>query len=471
MGKKRELAKNTFIILFGKICTQFMSFLLLPLYTSVLTSSDFGIIDLIVTYVALFVPIVTLQLETSIFRFLIDARNNDLDKSKIISNSFILTAIQLIIGVIVLLIASLFIGSSYVVYILFLVIATILSNVSLQIARGLGDSIGFSIGSAIAGIFTILLNVLFLIVLDFGPSSILVATAISNIMCFMYIWFRIKIKKYLDVKLLSIIEVKKLLKYSLPLIPNGIVWWVINAADRTIINIFLGVSANGIYAVSRKFSNTFISVYNIFNLSWTESAALHIEDEDSSQFFSETITSMLNLFASISVGIMACMPFVFPFFINMKFEEAYMYIPPLLIATLFNVIVGLISVVYVAKKLTKEIAKTSIMSGLISIVINLLLVRSIGIYASAVASIVAFASMSVYRYIDVQKYVKIKIEFYTIFLIIMIFTLSTILYYIDNLYLNVANLIVVIIFSVVMNKQLISKIFSLTSNKIFKKNI
>ena len=63
MSKKKDLVKNTFIILLGKVCTQFLSFFLMPLYTNVLSSSEYGTVDLIITYVALFVPVITLQIE------------------------------------------------------------------------------------------------------------------------------------------------------------------------------------------------------------------------------------------------------------------------------------------------------------------------------------------------------------------------------------------------------------------------
>ena len=82
MNKKKQLAKNTLIIFLGRACTYFISFLLLPLYTSYLTTKDYGIVDLIQTYVTLLVPIITLELEMSIFRYLVDARGNNKDTKK-----------------------------------------------------------------------------------------------------------------------------------------------------------------------------------------------------------------------------------------------------------------------------------------------------------------------------------------------------------------------------------------------------
>ena len=60
MSKKSALMKNTMIIFCGKVCTQLISFFLLPLYTGYLSTGDYGVVDLITTYVTLLVPIISL---------------------------------------------------------------------------------------------------------------------------------------------------------------------------------------------------------------------------------------------------------------------------------------------------------------------------------------------------------------------------------------------------------------------------
>ena len=61
---------------------------------------------------------------------------------------------------------------------------------------------------------------------------------------------------------------KEIVKYSIPMIPNELSWWIVHSSDRTIISIFLGMSANGIYTVSCKFSSIVSSIFIIFNMSW-----------------------------------------------------------------------------------------------------------------------------------------------------------------------------------------------------------
>ena len=59
-NRGKELARNTFIITLGRVSTQFISFILLPLYTSKLSVSEFGTVDLISTIVQLLIPVMIL---------------------------------------------------------------------------------------------------------------------------------------------------------------------------------------------------------------------------------------------------------------------------------------------------------------------------------------------------------------------------------------------------------------------------
>ena len=80
MNQKKQLLVNTIIIAIGKLSTQVVSFLLLPLYTSKLSPAEYGTYDFLVTLSTFLLPIITLLMEESMFRFLIDA--NDLKSKK-----------------------------------------------------------------------------------------------------------------------------------------------------------------------------------------------------------------------------------------------------------------------------------------------------------------------------------------------------------------------------------------------------
>lgn len=466
MSKEKELIKNTAIISFGKICTQLISFFLLPLYTTVLSTEEYGIVDLVITYSSLLLPFVTLALEQGVFRFLIDVRSN-IDRCSIyisttvVVSSFLLTFLSFI----VLFLQSITQNSLYF-YFMLVMIATTISAVFLQFARGLGDNITYSIGSSVTALGQVIFNIVFLLFFKLGAEGMMLATFVSNILCGVIIYVRCDLSKYILIRRVDLNVLRELMKYSLPLIPNQLSWWALNASNRIIVQFFIGVAGNGLIAVSNKFSGVYIQFSNIFNISWTESVALHINDSDAEEYISKIINSVYRLFMGICCLIIVFMPFLFPLIINVKFNEAYGLIPIFMTASLFNVVVSLYGVIYVAHKKTVEIAKTAIYAAGLNIFTHLALVQFIGIYASAISTLVGYGGMALYRYFHSRKYIVIKFDNFTLLASVFMLAISYYSFYCSNLYAQLVVLITIVIFTYYLNKEIILFILKAMKKKI-----
>lgn len=469
MSRETKLLKNTAIITIGKVCTQLITFFLLPLYTSILSTEEYGTVDLLNTLVLLLLPIVTFQIEQALFRFLIEVRNNEEEKKKIISTSFFTVVLHIIIYLAIFFIISPFVKNEYKYFLATNVVVYILASLLLQLARGLGDNKRYAFGSFISAFSTIAFNILFLVVIKLGANGMLLANMLGQLVCFLYIFIALKIYKYISFKHVASEVRKKILKYSFPLIPNAISWWVFNASDRIIVSTILGVAQNGILAAAHKFSTVYITLYNIFNLSWTETVSLHCNDKDFNDFFNKMMDTVLKLFTSMALGIIACMPFVYPIMINENYSFGFKLVPILILGSLFNVIVGLISTLYVANKATKAIANTSVVSAIINIIVHIALIKFVGLYAAAISTLVAFLVICIYRLYDIKKK-YFKIEFDKNFILQTLIVLSVILvcYYLNNLYLNIISILIAVIYAWNTNRNSINKIINVIKTKFLK---
>ena len=467
-SKKKQLAKNTIIIFIGKVCTQLISFFLLPLYTGYLTTSQYGTVDLITTYVTLLVPIITLELEMSIFRYLVDAREKQNEVHKLMSNNFFILGLGLTIFSILYVIVTCFWHIEYRWLILFDIIVCTISGNLLQVARGFGKTLDYSISCIITGATTILSNIFLIVFLGMKTEGMILSMAIANGLCSLYLFLRLKLYQHFDFKLVNKKLIKEMNAYSIPLIPNGVSWWIVNVSDRSIIAWVLGSAANGLYAVSNKFPTILSSLLGIFNLSWSESAALHINEKDRDEFFSDICNTTIKLFSCLGVGMIACLPFVFPILINIKYDEAFYYIPILILGSVFNVVICLYSAIYIAKKLTKQVASTSVMGAIINIIINVVLIKYIGLYAAALSTAISYFAMMVYRHIDLKKYMKITYEKGLVLKTICIYTFAIIIYYQRNLILDVICLIIVVIYSIILNKTFLFSTLNTVKNRLKK---
>ena len=453
MSRKTELAKNTAILTVGKLCTQCISFFLLPLYTAILSTEEYGTFDLLVTYSTLLLPLVNWQLDQGLFRFMLDHRGNKEEQGKLFSTLLLSSTVQSVIYIILFICVEPFLKIENAYFLLLYVVLHVYTALFLQFVRGLGYSVKYTIASFISASATTVLNVIALLFLKMGLQGLFMSTLVAQFLTLLYLVITSKAWEYFSVKHIHPRIFKRVSAYSIPLIPNNLAWWVVNASDRTIIAHFLGTAANGIYSIANKFPNVFIQFYNILNLSWTETVSLHYGDEDRDEFLTETMTSLFKLF---------------PILINTKYDAAYNQILILMYAMLFRVLVGLYSCVYVAQKNAKKIAYTSISAAIINITVDLILINKIQVFAASISTLVAFLSMFVIRYIDVNKTVHMKIRKPVIVGSVLIGGMLIGTYYCGNKIIQFVALCITAIYAVLTNVDMLKSGVNLVKSRLGK---
>lgn len=452
-NREKELLKNTAIVSIGKICTQLITFFLLPLYTAMLSPAEYGIVDLLNTLVGLFLPILTFQIEQGIFRFLVERRDSRREQEILVSTTLTIVFGQIAVFGSIFFLLSFFIQNEYKYFLALNLLANVFSSVLLQITRGLGDNLKYAIGSFLSAVTTVCLSVLFVVVFKWAAYGMLLATFLGHMTCAGFVVVSGKIYTFFKKSLFDKELAISVLKFSFPLVPNMISWWVINASNRTVISGVLGLAYNGIFSTATKFSSLITTLYAVFNLTWTESASLYIDNEDASDFFSHILDIIIRLFGSICLCVIVFMPFVFPIMVNEKFAEAYFQIPILMVGSLFYVFVSFLGSVYVAKKITGEIAKTSILSAIINISINIALIHFIGLYAASIATAVSYIAMFIYRYIDSRKYVKLRMNKGLLTVLFLSYALSIAVYYVNHSVLSMVWAGIMAVTMLLINKK------------------
>lgn len=212
-------------------------FFLLPLYTAILSTEEYGTFDLLVTYSTLLLPLVNWQLDQGLFRFMLDYRGNKEEQGKLFSTLLLFSTIQSIIYIILLFVQNLF-ENSKCVFLLLYVVLHVYTALFLQFVRGLGYSVKYTIASFISASATTVLNVIALAILKMGLQGLFLSTLIAQFLTLLYLVFTSKAWEYFSAKSIRPTVFKRVGAYSIPLIPNNLAWWVVNASDRTIIAHF-----------------------------------------------------------------------------------------------------------------------------------------------------------------------------------------------------------------------------------------
>ena len=413
MNQYKKLIGNIAFLTLSNFASKILTFLLVPLYTSILSTGEYGAFDLINTIVLLCTPIFTLSIQEGILRFSLE---KDADYKKIMSIGFKYGIIGTICIVLVIALNALLkintFLMTYSIPLFLLYLTASYGGIISYFVRGLGEVKSLSIGSCISVFGTILFNILFLVVFRFGLNGYFAATILGNSVSIIYYVFRHKLWNYVSMKTRYREYEKRIVQYSSPMIANTISWWVNGAADRLFVTIFCGISENGIYSVAHKIPSILTTVQGIFSQAWSISAVQDFDSEDRTGFYSNTYliyNSMLVLICSLA---MIFNKFIAKMMFAKDFYSAWEIAPFLIISTLFSGMSGYLGGILSALKKTDTFAKTSVLTAGVNVILNFILVPSIGTLGASISTAVAFVIMWAERLHTVKRYVKLDIKLY-----------------------------------------------------------
>lgn len=463
MSETKRLIKNTGIIAVGGMATKLVSFFLLPLYTSVLTTAEYGTVDYLSTIAAFCVPAISLLMDEAMFRFLIDCKDEK-DRARVVTSSCAVLGAGCLAFVFVALVLWLLFAPENMIWIVALVIVQSLLTMTSALLRGFGDTVSYSAMNFSASALAVVMNVLFIAVLRLGVVGMLSATVMATGGVAAVFLIKEKLWRYLDFSAYSNAEAKALLKYSLPLIPNKVSWTIMNMLDRLIIMNTIGSDAAGVYAVSYKFPNVMDQVYGFFYQSWKESSARAKEsDEDEAVFYNAVYKSLKRFMLAVVLGMTALMPLVYGVLIKGSFGEGILYVPILLLATYFSNISGFYGGIFTAHKDTGIMGTTTMVSAVLCGVLCLLLIPVWGLYGASTATIAATFVANEYRRIKVARYVALEENLGEKMLAIAAIVITFGTFYVYSYTGSIAALLVCLVaafaYSIGMNLPLLKKAF------------
>ena len=468
MSRQGKLVKNTFVLGIGMILPKFATLVTLPILTACLTKEEYGTYDLVIVLVSMLLPATTLQIQTAAFRFLIDVRDNREKTDAIITNIFAFIIPTAIISLIVMvfLIPGTFWQKFFICGYFFV---DIIVNATRQIARGLSRNMDFSISALLSAVGKLIFTVVFVWWLGFSLTGALAALLFAATASFVVLAYRIKLFSHIHFNLISKTELKEMLAYSWPMVPNSLAIWVMNLSDRLVLVAFLGPAANAVYAVANKIPNMLTLAQNTYTMAWQENASIASKDEDSTEYYTRMFHATFNLMAG-ALGLLICAtPLLFFLLIRGDYNEAFNHMPLLFLAMFFFSMCSFLGGIYVAHKATKSVGITTILAAVCNLAIDFALVNVIGIYAASISTLVSFMFLFIYRMINVRKYEKLKYNIPHIVFVILILAVESTLCFFQNPILNIVNIVFGVTVFIVLNKALTMSIFRRVKNLISRK--
>ncbi|MGA7160712.1 MAG: oligosaccharide flippase family protein [Bacteroidota bacterium] len=417
----KRLGADTAIYGISTIVGRFLTFLLVPFYTNVLTTSQYGIVANIYSYLAFLNVVYNYGMESAYFRYASGLEGGDAKEN--FSTPFFSIAVTsalfsgLIITFAVPLTHVFLIGESlyrilyYSAGILFFDALVIVPFASLRLAHRpkLFATLKIvNIGSNVA------FNIISLLWLKWGVEGIFISGLASSLLTFaLLIPHIVKSSTWsFSTSLYS-----ALLKFGLPYVPVGLSGMVLQVIDRPMLKAFTNDSNVGIYQANYRLGIFMNLVTSMFDYAWKPFFLSHANDENAKVLFARVLTYFLLLMSAIFLVLSFFISDVVQIkifgrhIIHPDYWSGLSVVPVVLLAYIFGgVSIHLNAGIFIEKK-TAYLLPTSILAAVSNIVANFFLIPKYGIMGAAYATLIAYAISAFALYFIVQRFYRIEYEF------------------------------------------------------------
>lgn len=403
-----KLVSNSLVLAIGNFITKIMAFVLMPLYTTYMTTEQYGMADIINTTVELLMPIFTLSISEGVFRFCLDEDNS---KNEILKKAIKITLLGFIVLLILSPIAVIFIEVNLVILFFVLYITTAIKTVLSQFCRGIGDIKGFTISGIIGAIVLLILNLILLVQYKLGVEAYVLAICGSNIIVSIYLFLKCDIKQFIhDNETKKTHLQKQLIKYSIFLMPNSIAWWLTNISSRYILMAYEGTGTSGIYAAASKIPTIINILSNIFQQAWQSSSTEQFKNSDRDEFYTN-IFKVFSIFVIIVASITIMLtPYISKILLSNEFYEGWKITPLLIVSAVMCAFSYYFGTFYVAAKESKWVMISTMIGAITNVIICIMIIPILGMIGAAVASILSYAIITIIRIINTRKKVVINVN-------------------------------------------------------------
>ncbi len=405
-NRNKYLLKNTLILTIGNFASKIITFFLIPLYTSVLTTSEYGVIDLVTTLCMFLIPFFSLNISESIMRFGLDKNNKTSDLSKISNFSFVFSAL---VSLIIIPIFSFFKDySQYSIIIYLYFIFSLGSQLYLSLLKGQEKLKLYTFGNVLHTFLIAVFNIIFLIFMKMGINGYFYAYILSNVCVAIYGFLVSSSFKY-GIGKLNFVLLKKMIKYSAVLIPTSFMWWIMNSSDRIMVSNMIGSNENGIYAISYKIPTLISTITGIFTQAWMFSAIAEKDSADNKEYTNKVYKYLFIIITLLAIFLLLiCKPFM-KIYVSSDFYVAWKYMSYLIVGVVFQTLGTFISTSYNVYKDNKGFLYSGLCGAITNIFLNFLLIPFLKVHGAALATCISYFVVFIYRVFDTRKYVKIDV--------------------------------------------------------------
>jgi O-antigen/teichoic acid export membrane protein len=394
----KRLGKQSAIYGLGGLVSRILAVVLLPLYTSYLSTADYGKIETLTAASSVLVIVLRLGISSAFFRFYFDAKEDE-ERIRVVRTSFWFTMTSGTAGLITALLLA-----SQISHLLRLG-----NEASLVQAAAVGfwaqmnyeqltslfraeeRAVGFVIASLTNILITVGATVLLVIVLHKGPLGVLVGNFIGTLCVYFVLlgYRRYQLGLVFDRKLF-----REMNKFGMPLVPAALALWAVNFIDRLLIALFKGQGEVGVYSVAVRVSSAIVLLMIAFRTAWPAFAYSISNDREARRTYSYVLTYVLlvTCWASLGLGLLA--PWIVHALArNPGFHRASSAVPLLAFGAAIYTAYTVMAIGSGRARKTQWNWVIAAFAAVVNVGLNVVLIPAYGMFGAAIATAAAYLAL------------------------------------------------------------------------------
>lgn len=472
---KNKLIKNSIIFTGMTVLQRGIAFLLLPLYTGILSPEQYGISNMVTSVCAVYTLIFSLAMDDAVARFYFQYKEDKRKLKEVLGTLLMISIfVSLVGGMLLLTFNSLFLkpflsNISVNPNIILGVIPVICCSVYNIVQKMLiieEKAMHYSINTMLFFIINTLLTILFIVKMDMGATGLLLASAITYLIFFIYsiIYLLPKISFKFNSQVAN-----EGLRYGLVLLPNRIASWGLSYLNKIVLGNFISAAVVGIYNIAMNFSSILSIFANCFSFALQPWVYKQLENEEKGKANIISLTNVISIvFCMAGFGVSLFSKEVITFFINSRYFDAIYIIPILVLGGVFSAYSTLfVYILFYYKTKTKYVTISTFVGAAINVGLSIVLIPHIGIIGSAISAAMADIVICIIKTVYSIKTLGVKINVIPLYLLALASTIIALVaqYYAFALTFKISLYIVLLAFIIfIYNNQIKSLIKSLKRN-------
>lgn len=411
---KPGIIKSTGIYSLGIILLRASSFLLLPFYSQMFSTSDFGNYTLILSFYTILAVIVQAGFQASLTKYYVEAESSE-EKKLIFStvvNSLIILSVVVAISMIIFSSQTsylIFATGNYdkiIISSAFLLIVETVSYYNLHLLRAREESKRYVLIVSISAILNLIINFLFIASFNFGILGIFLAQIVSSSVSLGLSYRLIKNDYVLKIDPRII---KRLLIFSLPLLAAGILSTFVDLADRFLINHYMSAKEVGCYSFAYRIAMVMNIVVISFSSAWNPRSLDDIKNKIIVSTLPRVFTRLLFMLTFVFLAVALLVDDLFTFQLYGKtlfakeFYSGIFIIPFILMSYLFRGLSSFYSIYPLTTGKSYHYLIGDLIGFITNILLNILLIPRYGLLGAAVATLISYFLIALYSFVISYK--------------------------------------------------------------------